>query len=357
MRKKFMVTVLVCAMLGLLVGCAGKTDDSKTDGQEQTKTSDSKSGEDDKIVIGWSVPTAQEDVWVKQAESFERIAKEAGCEVITQQANLDVNTQISQIENLVTQQVDVIVVGPVDNSSLGPVLTQANDAGIPVLAFVRQINDCPISAMLTYDFVSIGEAGSQYATEKCPKGNYVIIGGDMAQAPDTTDLDEGMLKCVQPLVDKGDINIVLQQNVNGWKAETALAMVENALSMMDNDIQAVLCANDGMAYGVVQALEDAGLAGKVVVTGHDGELAALKLIAQGKMSETAFKGVDLFCTQAVDIAVKLANGEELEPDFTFNNGNMDVPSFRGEFLTVTTENIEELIVDGGYYTREEIFGE
>lgn len=309
------------------------------------------------ITIGWSVPTAQEEIWVKDTANVEKYAKEAGCEIITQQANLDVDRQISQIQNLITQGIDVLIVGPVDNSSLGPVLTEVHEAGIPIVAFVRNALNCPLDAMITYDFYEMTEANSAYAVEKKPTGNYVIVGGDLAQAPDTNELQDGMLSHVTPLADKGDVKIVLEQNVVGWKAETAMAMVENALAMTDNDLSAVLCANDGMAYGVVQALEDAGLDGQVVVTGHDGELKALQLIAQGKMSATAFKSSDMFCSQAVEIAVKLAKGEELKPDYTFNNGYMDVPSFKAPFLTVTTENIDELIIDGGFYTKDEIYGE
>ena len=312
----------------------------------------------EQIVIGFAYPSAQEDIWVKAAENVQLFGEEAGCKVICQNANLDVPTQVAQIQNMILQGVDVIIVGSVDNASLANVLEECKEAGVKVIAYVRNILNSHVDAMISYSFRDMTKANAEYVMSKIDGGNVVFIGGDLAQAPDTTELDGGYHDVVDPYIEEGKVTSVLEQNVVGWKAETAMSLVENALSMTNNDLAAVFVDNDGMAYGAVQALEDAGLDGQVYVTGHDGELAALKLIAQGKMSATAFKPDDEIAKGAIDLAIRAVKGELEEPDYLYDNGYYDdIPAYKAYFITVTTENIDEKIIEAGYYTHEEIYEE
>ena len=160
-----------------------------------------------------------------------------------------------------------------------------------------------------------------------PKGNYVLMGG----AP--TDYNailfrKGQRIVLDPLVKKGDIKIVGDQWADDWLAVNALKKMENILTMNNNKVDAVVDSYDGTAGGDIQALTEQGLAGKVVVSGQDAELAGCQRIVAGTQTMTVYKPVKFLAAEAADIAVKLAKGESItDKSVLTNNGKKDVPSY------------------------------
>src|SRR5207244_10932778 len=134
------------------------------------------------------------------------------------------------------------------------------------------------------------------------------------------------MNVLKPAVDRGDVKIVTDQYAKEWQASAALNIVENALTQANNQVDAVVASNDGTARGAVQALEGQNLAGKVLVSGQDADLASLSLIVQGKQTMTVYKPIAPLAYSAVDSAIKMARGETVDTKDNIDNGRKAVPS-------------------------------
>ncbi|MBB5355357.1 D-xylose transport system substrate-binding protein [Anoxybacillus mongoliensis] len=317
-------------------------------GSESTKK------DDDKIVIGFSMDTLKEERWQRDKELFEAKVKELGAEVKTLAANGDDAAQLSQAEQLISEGVDVLVVVPHNAEASAAIVEKAHKEGIPVISYDRLIKNAEVDYYVSFDNVRVGEMQAQAIVEKAPKGNYVYIGG--ADTDNNAHLfRQGAMNVLKPLEEKGDIKIVYDQFSKDWKPEEALKNMENALTANNNNIQAVVAANDGTAGGVIQALAAQGLAGKVPVSGQDAELAALQRIVEGTQTMTVYKPIKAIATKAAEMAVALAKGEKIETNQTVSNGKIDVPSVLLDPIAVTKESVLDTVIKDGYHKLEDVF--
>jgi len=309
---------------------------------------------DDKIVIGFSMDTLKEERWQHDKEMFEAKAKELGAEVKTLAANGDDAAQLSQAEQLISEGVDVLVVVPHNAEASAAIVEKAHKEGIPVISYDRLIKNADVDYYVSFDNVRVGEMQAKAIVEKAPKGNYVYIGG--ADTDNNAHLfRQGAMNVLKPLEQKGDIKIVYDQFSKDWKPEEALKNMENALTANNNNIQAVVAANDGTAGGVIQALAAQGLAGKVPVSGQDAELAALQRIVEGTQTMTVYKPIKAIATKAAEMAVALAKGEKIETNQTVSNGKIDVPSVLLDPIAVTKDNIVDTVIKDGYQKLEDVY--
>jgi D-xylose transport system substrate-binding protein len=304
--------------------------------------------------IGFLMDTLEEERWQRDRDLFVEQAKARGAEVLVQVANGDDALQVQQAENLLTQGVDVLVVVPHNGEVAAAIVTAAKRDGVPVLAYDRMIRNADVDLYVSFDNLKVGEMQAAYLLERAPKGNYVVIGGSPA---DNNALlyHEGQMKVLDPAVKRGDIKIVADQYSREWLASEALNNTENALTQANNDVVAVVAANDGTASGAVRALEGQGLAGKVFVSGQDAELAALQRIVEGKQSMTVYKPIAPLAARAVEAAVALGRRERVATTQTVNNGKIDVPSILLEPIVVDKANILETVVRDRYHKLEDIY--
>lgn len=330
-----------------LTAC-GVVSSGNEEGSESTKK------DDDKIVIGFSMDTLKEERWQRDKELFEAKVKELGAEVKTLAANGDDAAQLSQAEQLISEGVDVLVVVPHNAEASAAIVEKAHKEGIPVISYDRLIKNAEVDYYVSFDNVRVGEMQAQAIVEKAPKGNYVYIGG--ADTDNNAHLfRQGAMNVLKPLEEKGDIKIVYDQFSKDWKPEEALKNMENALTANNNNIQAVVAANDGTAGGVIQALAAQGLAGKVPVSGQDAELAALQRIVEGTQTMTVYKPIKAIATKAAEMAVALAKGEKIEANQTVSNGKIDVPSVLLDPIAVTKDNVVDTVIKDGYHKLEDVF--
>ena len=202
---------------------------------------------------------------------FKKTAEAAGYEVIVQSAENDAQDQIAQAENVITQGVDAIVIQPVDFNVASGIAEMATKAGIPLASYDDLILGAAQAGYIGRDPKDGGAEAARAVVAKVPKGNYVLIGGDAGQTGSTL-MQEGYHVVLDPLVEKGDIKIVMDQFTPAWKTEPAQANAENALTANNNDVHAFLVSYDGMSLGVLQAIEAAKIEpGKILVTGQDME--------------------------------------------------------------------------------------
>jgi D-xylose transport system substrate-binding protein len=335
------ITLSVIVFVALLAACVNAP-------TEQTK----KSGT---VRIGFSMDTLKEERWQRDRDLFTARARELGAEVLVQSANSDDAVQLQQAENLLSQGIDVLVVVPHNAEVAASIVEAARRQQVPVISYDRLIRNSDVDLYISFDNVKVGELQAQYLFERAPRGNYVLIGG----APTDNNaqmLREGQLKILQPAIDRGDIKIVLSQWARDWQASEALKIAENALTQARNDVVAMVVSNDGTAGGAIQALEEQNLAGKVLVSGQDADLAALQRIVENKQSMTVYKPIDKLARRAAEAAVSLARRENPGATSAVANGLKDVPSILLEPIAVDKSNIDETVIKDGFHKREDIYG-
>lgn len=291
--------------------------------------------------------------WVKDKELIEKRAAELGAEVVVNVADSNDERQFKQIEDMLTQGVDVLIIAPHNGQVAAAAVENAKKQGIPVVSYDRLILNDQIDVLVSHLHSTAGQMQAEYALKNAPKGNYVLIYGAPTDnnALIMKDVQNGVLK---PAVEKGDVNIVADQHAKDWSPEEALKIAENALTKSQNSIAAFVCSNDGTAGGAVQALKRQYLAGKVVVTGMDAQLDALQRIAQGEQSMTVYKPIQPLAYAAVEAAVKLARGEKPEASRTMRAVNREIPFIFIEPKVVEKTNLMDIVKDG-YHKYEDIF--
>lgn len=316
-----------------------------------TPAGQSRSG---KIRIGLSMDSLKQERWQKDRDVFVKRAEELGAEVLVQAADGKDETQVKQAESLLTQGIDVLVVIPHNSEVAGSIVESARRSKVPVISYDRLIRNSEPDLYLSFDNEKVGEMQARYLVEKAPKGNYILIGG--SQSDNNAQLfRNGQMKVLKPLIDKGDIMIVADQWAKDWQPEEALKHTENALTMNNNDVVAVVASNDGTAGGSIQALSAQGLSGKVFISGQDADLSALQRIVAGTQSMTVYKPVSRLAVKAAEAAVALAKKEKVETNVKVNNGKIDVPSILLDPISVDKTNLDETVIKDGYQTREDVY--
>lgn len=261
------------------------------------------------ITIGWSPYWLSEFMTLMNA-GVEARAKELGVKLVFADANNDPNKQIGQVENFIAQKVDAMIVAPVDVDAIKPGVDAAKDAGIPFVAANMYVESDNVTAYAGPNDIQAGELAMQYAVDQLGgKGNVIILEGADGYSA-SADRRDG----IHNILDKNADIKVLEEKTAEWSREQATSMVENYIQNYGDQIGAVVCHNDEMAMGAIQALESAGMTGKVVVTAVDAIKDACVAIKDGKMSATVYQDAGEEGALAVDIAVALAKGEKVEKD-------------------------------------------
>ncbi|HTC20049.1 MAG TPA: D-xylose ABC transporter substrate-binding protein [bacterium] len=335
--KSSKMSILLLFTVGLLSGCGGN---------QQEKYP---------IKTGLSMDTLRAARWAHDRDVFTEKCNEQGVGVLVQSADSNDALQNSQAENLLTQGIKCMVVIPHNAKSSATIVESCHKMGVPVLSYDRLILDSDVDAYVSFDNIKVGELQASTLVKLKPTGNYVLMGG----AP--TDYNailfrKGQTNVLDPLVKKGDIKIVGDQWADDWLAVNALKKMENILTKNDNKVDAVVDSYDGTAGGDIQALTEQGLAGKVLVSGQDAELAGCQRIVAGTQTMTVYKPVKFLAAKAADIAVDLAKGQALPAtDKTTNNGKKDVPSYFLDPIPVTKDNLVATVIADGFQKMEEVY--
>lgn len=307
-----------------------------------------------KIKIGFSMDTLLEERWQKDRDLFKAAGEALGAEVVIMAANGNDAKQILQAEMMISQGVDILVIVPHDAGATAAIVKKAHSAGIKVMAYDRLVKNADIDLYVSFDNEKVGELQANAITSFVPKGKFVYIGG--ADTDNNAHLfKKGVFNVLQPLIDKGDVSVVYDQWTKDWTPVNALANMRSALSANGNKIDAVIAANDATAGGVVEALTEQGLAGRIPVAGQDAELAAAQRIVEGTQTMTVYKPIKLLADKAAELAVKLAKGESPGADRKVNNGKIEVPSVLLPPIAVDKNNIDETIIADGFHSREDVY--
>lgn len=307
-------------------------------------------------VVGVSWNNYQEERWAKWDEPAIKAAIEAGGgSYISNDAKSSAETQATNVENLISQGAKVLIILAQDGTAIKPSVATAIQNGVPVIAYDRLIED-PGALYITFDNVEVGRLEAEAVFKQAPKGNYIIIKGNKADA-NADFLRQGYDKVIKAAVDSGDIKIVGETYTDNWDPSKAQTEAEQFLTAANNDVQAVLSENDGMAGGVVAALTAQGLAGKVPVSGQDGDQAALNRIALGTQTVDVWKDSRALGKAAGDAAAALCKDKDpkkVQGTASFKTpGGIDITSILLTPQAITKDNLN-IVLDAGWITKDKL---
>jgi D-xylose transport system substrate-binding protein len=319
---------------------------------------------DDQIKIGLSFGSFALERWPREQAIMTDRANELGAQVISQVANNDPKLQNDQIENMVLQGVDVLIIVAEDAGAAVTAVNQAVQAGVDVISYDRLIPTPDISVYMSFDNVEVGRTQARGVLDVQDTGDFVLLGGSPTDN-NAILFRQGQMEVLQPLIDSGQINVVADQFVPNWSAAEATRIMENILTAEENQIDAVVASNDSTALGALQAMEAQGLAGEVPISGQDATAAGVRSIVNGNLTMTVLKDYREMAPRAVDVAVQLAEGDDLA-DFeerTLAELTLDEDmegSVKVDFrpvVAVDADNVYEEVVQTGFQPWEEVYAD
>jgi len=303
------------------------------------------------LTVGVSWSNFQEERWKTDEAAIKAALDAAGATYVSADAQSSSAKQLSDIESLMAQGVNALIILGQDTAAVIPAVQAAVDAGIPVVAYDRLIEDSR-AFYLTFDNVEVGRMQARAVLAAAPKGNYVMIKGSNTD-PNADFLRGGQQEVLQAAIDAGDITIVGEAYTDGWLPANAQKNMEQILTEQGNKVDAVVASNDGTAGGSVAALSAQGMV--IPVSGQDGDHAALNRVAAGTQTVSVWKDARDLGKNAAEIAVALAGGTA--PDaipgavkFTTPGGN----EMNALFLApqpITRDNLS-VVVDAGWITKD-----
>ncbi len=359
MRNSVKKLSLLACVLFFISSCVNAPQDTanKT-GSNATNTGNAAVGGDPnkKIKIGFAMDTVKEERWQRDRAAFEARCKELNVECVITVADNKADKQANDVDNILTQGVDALVIAPHDATQAASMVEKAKAQGVPVISYDRLINSDKIDLYISHQVPVIGRKIAEYALQKVPKGNYVMVYGARTDN-NAIIMQKEQMAVLNAAKGSGDVKIVAEQFINDWNPELALNFVENALTQNNDNVQAVVVSNDGMAGGVISALEKRGLTGKIIVTGQDAQKDALQRIAQGKQTMTVYKPIIPLANAAVEAAIKLAKKETLSEAKPFRNDNLgkDIPAILLEVTVVDKDNLMTTVIKDGYAKFEDVY--
>ena len=344
--KKICWMLMLILVISLAAAGCGKEEDKTESSVARQEGDDGES-----ISIGMSFDSFVIERWVRDRDVFVATAKNLGAAVNVQNANGSVKEQISQIEYLISKGIDVLVVIPVDCSSLKEVIGEAKKAGISVISYDRLLLDSAADLYISFDNEVVGRLMGQALKDSIPEGGEIF----MLQGPEEDNNVQFVRKGFLDELEGSGLEIVYKANCEGWLAEKAAEYLDEALEQYP-DVKGIMCGNDDIASQVVRVLTENRMAGKVQVVGQDGDLAACQRIVEGTQTMTAFKSVESLAEAAAEFAVRMAQGDPLnDVTETITDGTNEIPFSMLMPVAVTGENMDEIIVDGGFHSREDVY--
>ncbi len=309
--------------------------------------------ETSKLKIGFSIEAMNGERWQTDLDSFKTRAEHLGTEVISADAHGDDDRQFHQVQDMIKAGIKVLVLLPHDTAKAARIVDAAKSANVQVISYDRLVLNSDVDLYVSFDRLQIGWMQAQYLVKYAPKGNYVLIAGSPNDEGAKT-LHDAQMKVLQPYIDRGDIKVIADSYTKDWLPSEAYLAMLKAIDSSQGNLAAVLASNDGLAGGAIQALREHHLAGKVLVSGQDADLAAVICIAQGAQSMTVYKPVGNEAVVAAEEAVRLAKGEKTRANRTINNGKEEVPAILLTPIVVTKENIKTTVVKDGFQTLKSI---
>lgn len=373
--RSMLLTVALMMFALLLASCGGAAPATPADNAATGSAAPAASAvAGEQRTIGISMPTKSSARWIADGDNMVKSFTEAGYATDLQYAEDDIPTQVAQIENMITKGVNALVIAAIDNKSLSDVLQTAKDNNIAVIAYDRLIRETPnVDYYATFDNFQVGVLQAQYIEQalnlKEADGPFNIE--LFAGSPDDNNtyfFFDGAMSVLQPYIDSGKLVVQSGQTAVEevatlrWDGATAQARMDNLLSAYygDKRVDAVLSPYDGISIGIISSLKGVGYGTAdqpmPVVTGQDAEIPSVKSILAGEQSQTVFKDTRELAKATVAMVDAALNGQAVTVNDTetYENGVKTVPAQLLVPVSVDKSNVEQVLVQSGYYTQEQI---
>jgi len=371
--KKFLAVILVSIMILGLAACGTPKEESPSpDVKPAAASPDTSSGG---MLIGVGMPTQSLQRWNQDGANMKAQLEEKGYKVDLQYANNDVNTQVSQLENMILKGCKVLVIAAIDGSALTNVLNSANNAGIKVIAYDRLIMNSPyVDYYATFDNFRVGVIQGQYIEDKLglkdEKGPFNIE--LFAGSPDDNNANffyDGAMSILKPYIDNGRLKVTSGQtdfkkiSIPGWDSGKAQARMDNLISANyagGTKLDAILSPNDSLAIGIVASLKNAGYGTDSkpypILTGQDCDKPNVKAMLNNQQSMSIFKDTRTLAAKVVEMVDAILNGLEasVNDTKTYNNGSKIVPSFLCEPVFADASNYKKILIESDYYKESDL---
>lgn len=385
--KKTLALILAACMSLSLVACGGGagsnpgTSGSQPSGGSQSSGSQSTPGGDaSSKTVGIAMPTQSLERWNRDGAYLDEQFKAAGYNTIVTYSDNKNEQQVNDIQNMLSQGVDLLIIAAIDGNGLNTVMNDAGASNIPVIAYDRLIMNDNVSYYVSFDNYTVGKLQGTYVKDTLDLDNAAgpfnieFTGGDPADN-NAPFFFNGAMDTLKPYIDSGKLNVVSGQTefsvvgTEQWKTEAALNRAQNVLASYYSDgtkLDAWLCSNDSTALGVTQAVtSDYAGGNSVIITGQDGDVANLRNIKDGVQSMTVYKAVANEAVVTLDLAKAILDGKTADAslisgagwgfDCAYDTESYETtpgnkcPSFLLVPDVVTADNMEEKLVTPGYY--------
>lgn len=267
----------------------------------------------------------------------------------------DTSKQLAQAESALASGAKVLVVTAIDQEGAAVIVNKAQEQGVPVIAYDRLIRNAPVAYYVSVDGLKIGEMQGSWLADNTEDGDRIAVINGSTTDDNAHLFENGYMSVLQPLFDNGTRTLVESVWTPGWDPSKAQQQMEQILTRTNNGVDAVLSANDGMAGGVIAALQAQQMAGEIPVTGLDGTLNGLQLILLGRQSMTVWRSLKDQSGKAAAITAALLKGEKPADSMfegaTMNNGATEIPWAKVTPIVITLDNME-LEIEDGAVTRE-----
>ena len=321
--------------------------------------------------VGISMPTIDLARWNRDGDYMKQELENLGYTVDLQYASNDVATQVSQVENMVNMGCDVLIIAPIESSSLGEALDLAEQAGIPVISYDRLIMESDtVDYYVTFNQYMVGQLQGEYIADELElyknpgPFNIEITAGDPGDN-NAYFFYQGAMDALDYYIDNGQLVVVSGQTdfedvaTASWSTENAQNRAENIISSYYSNgeqIDAWLCSNDSTALGVENALAAYYSGSYPVITGQDCDIFNVQNIIDGKQAMSVFKDTRTLAYHAVVMADEILSGQAVDVNdtTTYNNGKIFVPAYLCYPIVVDISNYSEVLIDSGYYTEDDL---
>jgi putative multiple sugar transport system substrate-binding protein len=333
--------------------------------------------------VGVVLPTREEPRWIQDETRFQDAFDELGVDVEIVFSEGDSAVERSNVEDLITRGVEVIILTPHDGAAAAAATEAAEDAGVDVIAYDRLILDTEaVDYYVTFDSVAVGAAQGQYLVDNAEgTGNPLYLYAGAATDNNAFLFFEGAWDVLQPAIADGTFEImnsseavalqdqtdltreqmadIIGQITTNWDFNDALSLAEANLTAATAEQKGdvfILAPNDGTARAIADAFAADADVSSYVITGQDAEIASVQYIIDGRQSMTVLKDVRTLVSDAIAAAVAFLEDEVPEATTTYDNGAIEVPASPSEVITVDQSNVQEAIIDSGYWPAEEFTG-
>lgn len=304
------------------------------------------------VKVGFLLPNFTDARYLKDRDFFVAKFKSLGGTVEIGNAENDAQKQEDQAKGMITNGAKILVITVVNQNSAATIVRMANSSGVKVIAYERLIRNSDIDYFISFDHYKVGEIQAKYALKYKPSGNYVILSGDKRDN-NAELIMNGQMNAINTAGNSAGIKVVYKSFVEDWSEDGAYFEMRRVLRLFNDKIDVVLTANDGMAGGVLKALDEFQPGYPVIVTGLDADINACRRIVAGKQSMTVYKSFKVQAEMAAAIAFKIIKGDNITEakDFT-DNGLKKVPSISLVGVGVDKSNISSTIIADHFYTEQ-----